>query len=114
MHVSTATDIRLATKAKLFRGLSDGSRLAILEALRGGTRSVSEVVSSTGLTQSNVSNHLACLLDCGLVVREQRGRFVYYDLADPQVEELLSLAGTLLSDVAHGVDACGRYEGGLT
>lgn len=110
--MSTATDISLTTKAKLFRGLSDGSRLAILEALREGTRSVGEVVSVTGLTQSNVSNHLACLLDCGLVTREQRGRFVYYELADAQVEELLALAGTLLMSVAQGVDACCRYEAG--
>ncbi len=108
--MSTAADVALKTKAKLFRGLSDGSRLAILEALREGPRSVSEVVSATGLTQPNVSNHMACLLDCGLVVREQRGRFACYGLADARVEDLLALAGTLLNDIACGVEACGRYE----
>ena len=108
--MSTATNVALTTKAKLFRGLSDGSRLAILEALRQGPRSVSDVVSATGLTQPNVSNHMACLLDCGLVVREQRGRFAFYSLADAGVEDLLALAGTLLNDIACGVEACGRYE----
>jgi DNA-binding transcriptional ArsR family regulator len=108
--VTTAADISLATKAKLFRGLSDRSRLAILETLREGARSVGDVVTATGLTQPNVSNHLSCLLDCGLVVREQRGRFAYYQLADAQVEDLLALAAALLSNVAQGVDACCRYE----
>jgi ArsR family transcriptional regulator, cadmium/lead-responsive transcriptional repressor len=108
-RLSTATDVALRTKVKLFRGLGDGSRLAILEALREGARSVGEVVSVTGLTQPNVSNHMACLLDCGLVMREQRGRFAYYGLADAKVEELLALAGSLLDGIATGVDVCGRY-----
>jgi ArsR family transcriptional regulator, cadmium/lead-responsive transcriptional repressor len=108
--LSTATDSTQKTKAKLFRGLGDGSRLAILEALREGARSVSELVSVTGLTQPNVSNHLACLLDCGLVLREQRGRFAYYGLADTKVEDLLGLAGTLLNNIACGIEACDRYE----
>lgn len=106
------TDIArsLALKAKLFRGFSDPSRLAILEALRGGAMSVSEIVEVTGLTQSNVSNHLACLLDCDVVVREQRGRFAIYELADPRVEALLAGADEILSDVAKGMYVCPRYE----
>ena len=100
----------LALKAKLFRGFSDASRLAILEAVREEPRSVTEIVEISGLTQSNVSNHLACLLDCGLVEREQRGRFAFYRLADPRVGQLLSLADALLTDVADGVYVCPRYE----
>lgn len=100
----------LALKAKLFRGFSDPSRLAILEALRGGPKSVSEIVEATGLTQSNVSNHLACLLDCDLTVREQKGRFAIYELADPRVEALLAGADEILSDVAKGLYVCPRYE----
>lgn len=100
----------LALKAKLFRGFSDPSRLAILEALREGPRSVTEIVEITGLSQPNASNHLACLLDCGLVAREPRGRFAYYRLADERVGGLLSLADEILSDVARGVYQCPRYE----
>lgn len=100
----------LALKAKLFRGFSDPSRLAILEALRGGSRSVSEIVEVTGLNQPNASNHLACLLDCDLVEREQRGRFAYYRLADERVDRLLGLADELLTDGAKGMYVCPRYE----
>ena len=106
---ATSTENTIATRAKLFRGLGDPSRLGILEALRDGARSVSEIVDATGLTQSNVSNHLACLLDCGLVTREQRGRFAIYRLGDERVDALLALADTVLADVASGVEACSRY-----
>lgn len=96
-------------QAKLFRGFSDPSRLMILEFLRGGARTVSEVVAATGLSQSNVSNHLGCLRDCGLVSAEQQGRFVHYALSDERVGQLLQLADSLLADVAKGVYECTRY-----
>jgi DNA-binding transcriptional ArsR family regulator len=107
---TTATLTPLATRAKLFRGFSDASRLSILEALRSGPRNVSDIVDETGLGQSNVSNHLACLLDCGLVAREQRGRFMFYSLSDPRVDALLRTVDELLAEVAVGVEACRRYE----
>ncbi|PWH14513.1 MAG: transcriptional regulator [Anaerolineae bacterium] len=97
-------------KAKLFRGFSDPSRLAILEALRDGALTVSEIVQATGLTQSNVSNHLGCLRDCGLVTAEQQGRFVRYALSDERVGQLLRLADELLAEVAKGVYECTRYN----
>lgn len=99
----------LALKAKLFRGFADPSRLSLIEALHAGERSVGDLVAATGLSQSNVSNHLACLYDCGLVAREQQGRYVFYRLNDPRVGELLALADAVLADVAHGVYACTRY-----
>lgn len=99
-------------KAKLFRGLADPTRLSILETLREGPRAVNEVVEVTGLGQSNVSNHLACLKDCGLVASERQGRFVHYRLSDPRVASLLSLAETLLTEVAQGVYTCTRYGTG--
>jgi DNA-binding transcriptional ArsR family regulator len=98
----------LALTAKLFRGFADPSRLSILEALRDGPRTVGEAVEITGLSQPNVSNHLACLLDCGLVTREQRGRFAYYSLADERVDTLLAMADALLAGVAAGVGSCPR------
>ena len=101
-------------KAKLFRGFSDPSRLAILDALRIGPLTVTEVVEATGLSQSNASNHLACLWDCGLVEREQQGRYVRYRLSDDRVATLLGLADELLADVAKGVYECTRYNTEVT
>ncbi|HMN12337.1 MAG: transcriptional regulator [Chloroflexi bacterium] len=101
---------RLALHAKLFRGFSDPSRLGILEALVKEPLSVSEIVEATGLSQSNTSNHLACLRDCGLVISEQSGRSVTYRLSDDRVATLLKLAEDLVADVARGVYECTRYN----
>ena len=97
-------------QAKLFRGFSDPSRLSILSALDDGPLPVSDIVEATDLSQPNVSNHLGCLHDCGLVAREQKGRYVYYRLSDPRVAQLLDLADQLLADVAKGVYVCTRYD----
>jgi ArsR family transcriptional regulator, cadmium/lead-responsive transcriptional repressor len=112
--VAVAQDISLALKAKLFRGLADPSRLAIVEALRSGEKTVSEVVLATGLTQPNASAHLACLKDCGLVVGRQQGRYVYYALADRRMENVFDAVEGILADVAAQVYACTRYTQGDT
>ena len=100
----------VAIKAKLFRGFGDPSRLSILETLRTGPHTVGDLVSATGLSQSNVSNHLGCLRDCGLVTSVQTGRSVTYQLSDDRVGDLLGLAEGLLADVARGVYECTRYN----
>ena len=107
---STDLKTKLDLTAKLFRGFADASRLAILLALRDGERCVSELVAATGLTQSNVSGHLTCLRDCGLVVSRQAGRFVYYRLADPAVEQALDSAEEVLVRHAARLAACVNYR----
>jgi ArsR family transcriptional regulator, cadmium/lead-responsive transcriptional repressor len=87
----------IAAKAHLFQGFAESSRLLILEALRDGEKTVSEICAITGLGQPNASNHLACLLGCRLVAREQRGRFAHYRLANDGVEALLSLGDEIAS-----------------
>lgn len=106
----TANVQAVELQAKLFRGFADPSRLSILEAIQEGPLTVSEIVAATGLSQSNVSNHLGCLRDCGLVTANQQGRFVYYRLSDERVAALLCLADELLADVARGVYECTRYN----
>ncbi|WP_299821752.1 metalloregulator ArsR/SmtB family transcription factor [uncultured Jannaschia sp.] len=109
---SPGTDA-LHLRAKLFRGLGDPNRLAILAELDPDPRTVGEIVSATGLTQPNASNHLRCLSECGLVLREAKGRHALYRLADPRVPGLLRDADALLAAVATGVPGCSRYaEGG--
>ena len=96
----------IARHTKLFHGLTEASRLRILYALTEGPRCVTELVESTGLTQSNTSNHLACLLGCGLVARERRGRFAYYRLADEHVTTLLAVADRIVSESAKDILEC--------
>lgn len=103
-----ADPIRL--KAKFFRGLADPTRLAILETLLDGEKNVNQIVERLGISQPNVSAHLACLLDCGLVRSEGRGKFNYYSLYDDKIRDLLHTAEAILAQVAQGIYACTRYE----
>jgi DNA-binding transcriptional ArsR family regulator len=99
-----STDLRLT----FFRGLSDGSRLLILEQLAEGERRVSDIVEATGLSQPNVSAHLACLWDCGLVARERRGREMRYRLI-PGMRQLFRATDRVLAKAGETVGACPRY-----
>jgi DNA-binding transcriptional ArsR family regulator len=101
---------KLGLKAKLFRGLGDSTRLSILESLRGGEKATSQIVKETHQSQSNVSNHLACLLDCGLVKNRRQGKNIFYSLGDKKVSKLLEESDAILSDIAHGIYACVNYN----
>lgn len=103
-------DMKRTLKAKLFRGFADTSRFNILEVLRHGPRCVRELTQATGLTQSNLSMHLACLRDCGLVRARRRGKYVYYELAEHSVRQLLQAADQVLRRVAKRIEVCPRYE----
>jgi len=104
--MAVTTSPGMALRAKFFRGFADPSRLTILEALRDGECTVSELVACTGLTQSNVSGHLACLRECGLVESRQEWRHVHYRLADPRIEALLTDADAVLATIAARIYAC--------
>jgi DNA-binding transcriptional ArsR family regulator len=109
-RMAVIQDLSLTLKAKLFRGLGDPSRLAILEALRVEEKTVSELVDATGLSQPNASAHLTCLRDCGLVVSRQEGRYVFYAVADARMEEVFRAVEGILADVAAEVYACTRQD----
>ena len=100
----------LTLKAKLFRGLADPSRLTILEALRDGPLHVGALVERTGLSQPNVSMHLACLWGCGLVTKQSRGRYVYYQIESRRVQRLLEQAEGVLARVAEHIYRCTRNK----
>lgn len=93
-------------QAKLFRGFTDPARLVILEALCAAPHTVGELSAIAELSQPATSNHLACLLDCGLVQREQRGRYGIYSIADSRVPTLLQIGREMLRDHAAQIAAC--------
>lgn len=85
--------------------------MAIVDQLARGEQRVSDIVAATGLTQPNVSTHLGCLWECGLVARERRGREVHYRLVEG-VGELLSAADVVLDRAGETVGACPKYGRG--
>lgn len=83
----------------LLRLVSEQTRHAILDELRKGDRTVSQLVQALQDEQSNVSHHLGTLREAGLVVCRRDGRNQHYRLADAEVAKVLEqvehLAGRL-------------------
>ena len=104
-----AADVQVA--AKLFRGFSEPVRLAILVELAQGERRVTDLVRLVGGSQANVSGHLACLKDCGLVVDRPEGRQVFYRIAVPDVVHVLRSAEALLAVTGHRIELCPNHRG---
>jgi DNA-binding transcriptional ArsR family regulator len=74
--------------AARFKVLGEPARLAILDALRNGPRTVTELIEATGLGQANVSKHLQLLHAHGFVKRRKDGVFTQYEVADRDVFRL--------------------------
>ncbi|MBX3470376.1 MAG: winged helix-turn-helix transcriptional regulator [Planctomycetes bacterium] len=77
--------------AQRFKALADPTRLALLQALFEGERTVQELCEATGTNQANASKHLALLTDQGLLARRKDGLFVRYRIDDPTVHALCEL-----------------------
>ncbi|MBF6215596.1 winged helix-turn-helix transcriptional regulator [Nocardia puris] len=81
--------------ARFGHALSDPTRTQILLSLRTGPGYPSEMADRIGVTRQILSNHLACLRGCGLVVAVPEGRRSRYELADSRIaaalEDLLGL-----------------------
>ncbi len=103
-----ATDIQLV--AKLLRGFGDPLRLAILDALADGECRVTDLVHRLHSSQGNVSGHLACLRDCGLVADRPEGRQTFYRIAGPEVVAVLRAAEQLLSAHGREIALCANYR----
>lgn len=81
----------LGTLFRIGVALADPTRRRVLVALTGGPAYPAEMAEDFGTTRANLSNHLACLRQCGLVTATAQGRRVRYDLADPHLTEALRI-----------------------
>ena len=70
------------------RVIGDPNRIRILDLLRDGELSVSEITERLGTSQQNASKHLGVLLGAGVVSRRKEGTSSYYAVADQGVYEL--------------------------
>ncbi len=96
--------------ACLFHGFSEPARLGILRHLALGEHRVVDLTQHLGLAQSTVSQHLACLRDCGLVDSRPQGRASVYSLSHPEATlELLAAAERLLGLTGDAVVLCPVY-----
>lgn len=100
MHPSKKTRLSrdvLTQVARRFRALADPTRLALIQELCDGERTVSQLCETLGISQANTSKQLGSLAQAGILARRKQGVYAYYRLADPSITELCTLVcGSLL------------------
>jgi DNA-binding transcriptional ArsR family regulator len=78
-------------KADIFHALAHPTRIAIVEALRGGELSAGKLIEQLGLEQANASQHLTVLRTKHILVNRKAGNQVFYSLRDPALIEVLDI-----------------------
>jgi len=74
--------------AARLRLIGDPTRIRILDLLREGELSVTEITEALGTSQQNASKHLGMLLQAGILARRKEGNSSIYSVADRDVYEL--------------------------
>ncbi len=91
---------RVDVMNRLGRAMADATRSRILLSLLAEPGYPAQLARDLGLSRTNVSNHLACLRGCGIVVAAPEGRKTRYEIADPHLTKALQA----LVDVVLAVD----------
>lgn len=76
--------------AAIAKAIAHEHRLELLEALAQGERSVDALANSVGLSLANASQHLQQMRRAGLIEARREGKFVYYQLSDTAVLDLVA------------------------
>ena len=101
MRISSPTD----ALSRFGHALSDRTRARVLLVLRDGSAYPADLADSVGVSRQTMSNHLACLRGCGLVVAIPEGRRSRYELSDERIGHALTDLITLVLVV--DPDCCG-------
>jgi ArsR family transcriptional regulator, cadmium/lead-responsive transcriptional repressor len=109
--LTTSTD----ALTRFGHALSDPTRTRVLLALREGPAYPAELADLAGVSRQTMSNHLACLRGCGLVVANPEGRRTRYELSDRRIGHALGdlVSLVLVVDPDHAAhDGEGVLSGG--
>ncbi|GAB3797646.1 ArsR/SmtB family transcription factor [Virgibacillus kimchii] len=101
--------VDIDTKMKFLHGFSHKTRIQILESIKEDEKTVSQIVNDLNGNQSNISQHLACLKGCGLIVGRQDGKYVYYRVRNQLVRDLLTMFDVVLEDVQENIACCENH-----
>jgi DNA-binding transcriptional ArsR family regulator len=98
--------------AQRFRLLGEPTRIKLLDALRAGPATVTELQAATGASQQNVSKHLGMLVDSGLVRRVKDGNRAFFSIAEESLFDLCEQVCGSLRRQAAELDALLQPAGG--
>ena len=85
-------------QAEVCKTLANPKRLEIINALKDGEKSVTELVGILGVPKANVSQHLAVMRNSGVLVNRRDGVNIFYSLASPKVTEACMLMKEVLTE----------------
>ena len=84
--------------AEMCKVLTSPVRIEILNLLRHGKKTVSELVELTGFNQPNISQHLHLMKEKKIVKAEKHGNNVFYSLTNPKISEAFEIMKEILED----------------
>ena len=90
-----------------FKAFSNKTRFEIIDVLRKGSKSVSDIIKETSFEQSRISHNLKCLIDCGFVENDRNGKQVIYSLNNETVKPLLELVDKHIGKYSAHLKQCG-------
>jgi len=85
-------------QAQICKALSDPKRIMIIHALRSGERAVGDLMAELGMSQTNMSQHLAVLRDRSLVTARRKGNNVFYSLTSASIGDACDTVRRVLLD----------------
>jgi DNA-binding transcriptional ArsR family regulator len=83
-------------QAGISKTLANPIRLAILHSLREGEKSVNELTDILGISQSNLSQHLAIMRQAGILQTRKQGTSIYYSVTDPKINQACDMVREVL------------------
>lgn len=90
--------------SELCKTLANPKRQEILDILRGGERTVNDLVSQTGIPQANLSQHLAILRTKGVLSSRRQGANVYYEIANIKIIQAFDLIAEVMQEQQEKTD----------
>jgi len=84
--------------SELCKTLSHPKRQEILDCLRNQELTVNELVEKTGISQANLSQHLAILRAQDILTAQRKGKNVYYSIANPKIVQAFDLISEVLKE----------------
>ena len=93
----SAEEVVFKLKSDFLKALAHPLRLAIIEQLKDGEKSVSQLVSANSVEQSSISKNLSLLKQAGILSSRQEGVGVYYSIRDQDIFKVLRLVSDMLA-----------------
>jgi DNA-binding transcriptional ArsR family regulator len=85
-------------QAEISKTLANPIRLAILHSLREGEKNVNDLTEILGISQSNLSQHLALMRQKSILKTRKQGTSIFYSVTNPKINQACDMVREVLLD----------------